>query len=259
MTAGKSKRLRVAVFDSGIGGITVLNELRSRYRGIDYLYFGDTANVPYGTKSPMQIRHLVTDAVARLKSESVDVLVVACNTASCVAIEAIHEIMDGVPVLDVVQAGVQAVNESLKKYSDFRRVVIFGTKATVKSHTYADHLESPLAKGKIQLVEKACPLLVPMIEEGWQDHRLMKELVREYTQEFSSGGAGIGLLACTHYPWIQGVFETVLPGWKILNSAYAVADLLQKKVPAERLNGSGESKVRWIFTDPDAVPDNVAR
>lgn len=248
--------MKIGVFDSGIGGVTVLNELRTRFSAHDYFYLGDTANVPYGTKSPSQIRQLARAAAERVRTESVDALVVACNTASCLAIEDIRAVMGTTPVFGVVEAGVATVVQALKKSAPHSPVLVLGTRATIRSHVYATLLAGEVGD-KINVIEQSCPLLVPMIEEGWTDHPILHQTVAEYVRPHIESHPGIALLACTHYPWITAAFRRALPEWTIVDSAFAMAETLGRGLPGIRTKSAGQGKLDWVFTDPDSVPKGI--
>jgi len=269
--------MKIGVFDSGIGGLTVLAELRKRFPEAAYVYLGDTANVPYGTKSPAQIERLARDGARWMRELAVDALVVACNTASSLALEAIREEMGEVPVFGVVGPGVQAVLEALAPAGPEGGVVaselitpilVLATTATVRSEAYGRTLREALTPDAIgtlplPIIEQACPLLVPMIEEGWIDHPILHQTLREYVGGHTANySGGIVLLGCTHYPWIQAAVQKALPGWRVINSAQSVADALSRSDwGLGKGNGKSEGKgpadapgVEWIFTDPQAVP-----
>ncbi len=272
------KKIKVGVFDSGVGGITVLSELRRRFAFLDYVYLGDTAHVPYGTKSPAQIEKLSLDCVARLKKEKIDALVVACNTSCAWALGEIEKVMHPVPVFGVVSPGVEAAlgalsqldqTHSLKAAEPPRPILVLATRATVLSQAYGKILRKILnpygTEGACQVpvVEQACPLLVPLIEEGWVDHPILHQTLTEYVRPyFDQYSPGVALLGCTHYPWIHAAFERALPGWSVVNSAQAIADCLESsellgKVFKERsksLNDQEQGRVEWIFSDPNALP-----
>jgi glutamate racemase len=263
--------LKIGVFDSGVGGITVLLELRKQLPGADFVYLGDTANVPYGPKSPKVVERLCLDAVSELSERGIDALVVACNTASAVALPAIRGAMKGTPVLGVVEPGARAAIEAVRAFQKPEGVapviLVLATRATVNSGAYKRALASAACPKPTlvsadpshmpKVIEQACPLLVPMIEEGWLDHPLLHGAVQEYVSDhFRSHPPGVALLGCTHYPWIQPAIELSLPGWKVVNSAEAVARSFKPELaalPPDRLGG-GSGKMEWIFTDPHAVP-----
>jgi glutamate racemase len=265
--------MKIGVYDSGVGGITVLAELRQRFPEADYVYLGDTANLPYGTKSAAQIERLSRDCARHLKSMNIDALVVACNTASAHALDVIREELKGIPVMGVLKPGVEAVLKALPSAGEDMDtltvpILVLATSATVRSEAYGRTIRNLLQAdmpGRLPLpiIEQACPLLVPMIEEGWIDHPILKQTLQEYVgMHVRTYGAGIALLGCTHYPWIQSAIEKALPGWKVINSAETIVDSLERegiKRPAAKgtapsSGGSGSSKVQWVFTDPLAVP-----
>ncbi|MEN9722916.1 MAG: glutamate racemase [Pseudomonadota bacterium] len=245
----------IGVFDSGVGGMTVLSELRKRFPGVRFLYLGDTANLPYGTKSPAQIRRLATDCAAQLRDRGVSVLVVACNTASSLALNEIRAVCgSSIPVLGVVEPGVSsaiAAHQRLagKLSGQIDPVLVLATRATIKSGVYGEFLR----KSGLMVFEQACPLLVPLIEEGWTEHPVMEQVVEEYVGDYRRRFArGVALLGCTHYPWIQRAFERALPGWVVVNSAQAIADQLEPMVAMPEARQP--TSVEWIFTDPEAIP-----
>lgn len=278
--------MKIGVFDSGVGGITVLNEIYrcltrpgktlQALRKVEFVYLGDTAHVPYGPKSPSQIESLSVDCARILKNKGVDLLVVACNTASSWALPAIQKVMGKVPVMGVVEAGVKAATdiwlEESRREGEPRDVpiLVLATRATVSSGTYRRLIgerfealdEFPIPP---QVLEQACPLLVPMIEEGWVDHPILKATLQEYVKpHLARHKSGIALLGCTHYPWLQKEFELALPGFKVINSAQAIAEqlegVLRELVVQKRRNKAApkkslqHKKVEWLFTDPNAIP-----
>jgi glutamate racemase len=252
--------MRIGVFDSGMGGITVLNELTKRLPDSEFFYFGDTANVPYGTKSNTQIQQLVTSASIRMKQSGLDALVIACNTAASLAHAQFKAVFQNIPLIDVVEAGVKSVMKNIGDQPDLP-VLILGTRATVKSKIYSRLLGNE--NRKLQVLEQECPLLVPMIEEGWLDHPILHETVEVYTEAYRGLKPGVALLACTHYPWIRDAFQKALPGWNIINSAHAVAEILNESLNLKAPDAapqlipsfdfSWSPKVKWHFSDPESV------
>ena len=247
---GYRRLMKIGVFDSGIGGVTVLSELKKRFPGEEYLYFGDTANVPYGTKSETQIRTLVSSAAERIKEKGIDALVIACNTASSIAFKDFKFALDPTPLIDVVDAGVTSVLQAVKNNPTLP-ILILGTRATVKSRIYSRLLKDQNAS--LTIHEQECPLLVPMIEEGWTDHPILKSTILEYIAPYLNLKPGVALLACTHYPWIKAQFESLMPGWKVLDSATAVADILEAKLHVNLHSSTAITEVDWYFSDVDGV------
>ena len=200
-----TRRACIGVFDSGFGGLTVLKALLRLIPNADYLYFGDTARLPYGSKSAETVARYAVGAAHYLEQRGARMLVIACNTATALALDQITEAAS-VPVVGVIQPGAErASGESHEK-----KVVVIGTEATVSSHAYLHALE---ARG-VQAKEKACPLLVPLVEEGWIDHPVTEEVAGIYLNEAFTGefkSADVLLLGCTHYPLIQPVLHRVAP------------------------------------------------
>jgi len=204
----------IGVFDSGFGGLTVLKALLEVIPDANYLYFGDTARLPYGSKSVQTVARYACEAAKFLEQQGAEMLVIACNTATALALPQIKEAAS-VEVLGVVEPGARHAQANSKS----SKAVVIGTEATVSSHAY----QKALASLKIEAREKACPLLVPLVEEGWVDHTVTEQVARIYLQEaFSDGfdGADVLLLGCTHYPLIKPVLQRVVPrGVTLVDSA----------------------------------------
>jgi glutamate racemase len=219
----------IGVFDSGFGGLTVLKALLKRMPGARFVFLGDTARLPYGSKSRRTIARYATESAQFLVGEQkAEYLVIACNTASALALDAIEESVP-VPVLGVIEPGAAAADASSKS----KDVLVIATEATVASHAYAAACR---ARG-LRVVEKACPLLVPLVEEGWVDSPVTAEVVRIYMDELLAEAKGQGmapdtlLLGCTHYPLLRKVFEAALPeGIRVVDSAEAAADEAARKL-----------------------------
>jgi glutamate racemase len=260
--------VKIGVFDSGIGGITVLAELRKKFPWARFVYLGDTANVPYGTKSPAQVKKLSVECAKILSERQVHAAVIACNTASSLAFDEIQNQFGKTPVYGVLKPGVQAIMEAVgAKPKD--PVLILATKATIRSQGYVKALKQ--IDPKLNILEQACPLLVPMIEEGWVDHPILHQTIEEYVRpHLAKHKTGVALLACTHYPWVLEAFQKALPKWKVIHSAEAVAwamehdqafqDLRKNLVCDGAVRGPGVNakeigEVEWIFTDPEALPE----
>jgi glutamate racemase len=192
------------------------------------------------------------------------------RSSACLALEAIKNEMGKTPVFGMVEPGIQAVLNALppNTAADLdlgiltAPILILATVATVRSGAYGGTLRSMLSPNSsnrlpLPIIEQACPLLVPMIEEGWVDHAILHQTIQEYVgTHFKNLEPGVALLGCTHYPWIQAAIQKALPGWKVINSAQAIADLLEregilgKNAPRK---STRPSQVEWIFTDPLAV------
>ena len=235
-----TRRPTIGVFDSGFGGLTVLKVLLEVLPAADYVYFGDTARLPYGSKSVETVARYAVEAAHYLESHGAQMLVIACNTATALALEAITAAAN-VPVIGVVEPGAEAAAAATKN----RKIVVFGTEATVSSHAYRKALE---ARG-LETREKACPLLVPLVEEGWVDHAVTEQVARIYLSEAFADGfhdADTMVLGCTHYPLIKPLLDRVTPGHvAIVDSAESTASAV-----AARLNR--------LLPRADAVPERRA-
>ncbi len=213
----------IGVFDSGFGGLTVLRALIDRLPQARYAFLGDTARLPYGSKSRRTIaRYAAQSAQFLVREQGAEFLVIACNTASALALDAIQDAVS-VPVLGVIEPGADAARAASKTGD----VLVIATDATVHSHAY---LAACQARG-LRALEKACPLLVPLVEEGWTDHPVTAEVIDVYLNELRSEAAQRGLnpdsllLGCTHYPLLRTLFEqAVRPGAKVIDSAESTAE-----------------------------------
>jgi len=212
----------IGVFDSGFGGLTVLRALVARLPHARFAFLGDTARLPYGSKSRRTIaRYAAESAQFLVREQGAEFLVIACNTASALALDAIQDAVP-VPVLGVIEPGAIAARQA----STTGDVLVIATEATVQSHAYAAACE---ARG-LRAMEKACPLLVPLVEEGWIDHPVTAEVIEVYLNELRAEAAAKGMkqdalvLGCTHYPLLRPLIErAVRPGVKVIDSAEAAA------------------------------------
>jgi len=213
-----NRRPTIGVFDSGFGGLTVLKALLELIPNADYAYFGDTARLPYGSKSVETVARYAVEAAHYLESEGAQLLVIACNTATALAFDRICAAAH-VPVVGVVEPGADAAVGATKN----RKVVVIGTEATVSSHAYRKALEQRGLNAR----EKACPLLVPLVEEGWIDHTVTEQVARIYLAEAFADGfhdADTMVLGCTHYPLLKPLLRRVAPGHvSIVDSAESTA------------------------------------
>jgi glutamate racemase len=235
----RNRRPTIGVFDSGVGGLTVLRALLNRIPDANYLYFGDTARLPYGSKSAETVARYAVDAARHLQSQGAELLVIACNTATALAFDQIKAASQ-VGLIGVVEPGAEAATSASRN----RKVVVIGTEATVSSHAYRRALE---ARG-VAAKEKACPLFVPLVEEGWTDHAVTEEVAKIYLGEaFSEDGrdADVLLLGCTHYPLIKALLHRVVAGHiAIVDSAESTAQEVARKLQVEPLTISGEGERR---------------
>ena len=246
----------IGVFDSGFGGLTVLRALIERMPRARYAFLGDTARLPYGSKSRRTIaRYAAQSAQFLVNEQGADYMVIACNTASALALDAIQDAVP-VPVLGVIEPGASAARDA----SASGDVLVIATDATVHSHAYVAACE---ALG-LRAMEKACPLLVPLVEEGWTAHPVTAEVIRIYLDELCTKAGAEGLkpdtlvLGCTHYPLLRPLIEQVLarPGAcsiRVIDSAESTAEAAVKLFngrAAAKPGGSGvQTEIRCFATD----------
>src|SRR5882762_9382841 len=244
-SATATRRPIIGVFDSGVGGLTVLKALLELVPAADYLYFGDTARLPYGSKSVETVARYATQASQFLEHCGSQLLVIACNTATALALDKITQVCR-VPVVGVIEPGAERASTASQK----RKVVVIGTEATISSQAYRKALE---ARG-VQAKEKACPLLVPLVEEGWIEHPVTEQVARIYLAEAFSGGfesADVLVLGCTHYPLIKSVLRKVVPDHvTVVDSAESTAQVVAKKLRvAAGAKPTTSSRLSFFVTD----------
>jgi glutamate racemase len=245
-----SRRPTIGVFDSGVGGLTVLAALLRGIPEANYLYFGDTARLPYGSKSAATVAHYAVGAVQHLQAQGAELLVIACNTATALAFDQIRA-ASKVGVIGVVDPGAEAASKASKN----RNVVVVGTDATVASHAYRRALNAR----QIAVIEKACPLFVPLVEEGWTDHPVTEQVARIYLDEAFSDDArdaDVLVLGCTHYPLIKPLLRRIAPPHvAIVDSAESTAEEVGRQLQVQPLASAAERerrsapRLRFFATD----------
>jgi glutamate racemase len=245
----------IGVFDSGVGGLTVLRALMARLPGERTVYLGDTARVPYGTKSADVVtRYSVRNAELLLKHD-IKLLVVACNTASAVAMPALAQKLE-IPVLGVIEPGARAAAARSRS----GRVGVIGTQGTVRSGAYQRALEAE--RPGVAVTARACPLFVPLAEEGWTTGDVPLMVARRYLAELAAAEVDTLVLGCTHYPLLRGVIaEAVGPEVALVDSAEATAEAVAALLETRgALNGDPNPEHRYFLTDvPGHFADVAAR
>lgn len=217
----------IGVFDSGVGGLTVLKEIQRLLPGEELLYLGDTARVPYGTKSPATVRRYALEAASFLTRRRVKMLVVACNTASSVALLDLENRFK-LPVIGVIEPGAKRAVSVTRT----GRIGVIGTEGTIKSGAYTLAIKQLAPDADV--VALHCPLFVPLVEEGWLDHPVTRLAAEEYLGSLRHHGIDTLVLGCTHYPLLKNVLQQVLGPQVVLidsaeETAIAVADRLQRQ------------------------------
>lgn len=211
----------IGVFDSGIGGLTVVKELHALATGGRIVYFGDTARVPYGTKSVETVRRYTAEDTELLLQHSVSLIVVACNTVSAVALDVASEIAGSIPVIGMINpAAKEAINKTRNG-----RIGVIGTQATIASKAYDNALkiESELQDKRVTTYSAACPLFVPLAEEGLTEHQATKLIAEEYLQTLRKHDIDTLILGCTHYPVLENIIQEVIGSDVTLINSGAVA------------------------------------
>ncbi len=237
----KINQYPIGIFDSGIGGLTVVKEVMKLLPNENIVYLGDTAHLPYGTKSEKTIIKLAISNLLFLLEKKVKLVIIACNSTSAVALPRISGFFK-LPVLGVVKAGVDAVLREKTK-----RIGIVGTPATIRSSVYQNLLRQSIPGVKI--TAKSCPLFVPLAEEMWINFPVTEETAKIYLKGFKNRVDSL-ILGCTHYPLLKKVIARVLPGIGLIDSAEVIAEKT-KKILSEKgiLNKSGGGKLSVYLTD----------
>lgn len=224
----------LGIFDSGVGGLTVVKAVQDLLPAEDVVYLGDTARVPYGSKSPETIRRFAEEDVRYLLTQHVKAIVVACNTATAHALPMLQERYQ-VPMVGVIEAGVEAVLADPQA----RRVGIIATRGTIASHVYQQALMQ--RRAGMVICEQATPLLVPLIEENWLDHSATRQVIQTYLQPLLENQIDTLLLACTHYPLLVPLLQEMIgDSVRIVDSASTCALHLQQEL--SRLNIQADSQ-----------------
>jgi glutamate racemase len=210
------RNLPIGIFDSGVGGLTVYKALHERLPNERFVYLGDTARVPYGTKSLATVERYAVENSKFLEAHGIKLLVVACNTASALALPAIRKAIK-VPVIGVIEPGSRAAVEIAQD----KNIGVIATEATVQSHAYAKAIAAMGASGEV--IERACPLFVSLAEEGWADSDVARTVAREYLHDFKTPPVAL-VLGCTHYPILRDVIsDTVGREVELIDSGAATA------------------------------------
>ena len=232
----------IGIFDSGIGGLTVVREVLNKLPREKIIYFGDTARVPYGTKSAKVVKKFALQDIHFLLNKNVKLLVAACHTVSSVALDSLISTMH-LPLLGVVEPGVKAALEVTRN----QRIGVIGTRATIMSGTYEQKL-SERAKD-ITVISQPCPLFVPLAEEGWLDERVTNTIAEVYLRPLKEKGIDTLILGCTHYPLLKPVIKKVLGSTvSVIDSAEETAKLIVRRLkPLNMENESGESPQHTFY------------
>jgi glutamate racemase len=240
----------IGVFDSGLGGLTVARALRERLPGEAILYFGDTARVPYGPKSPETIRRFTREITRFLERQGVKMVVVACNTCSATSLDCVREGFEG-PVLGVIEPGVEAAAASTRT----RRIGVIGTQATISSAAYERLLLERMPDARVY--STACPLFVPLAEERMESHPATRLIAQEYLKPLLDQGIDTLILGCTHYPLLKATIQAVVGnGVVVVDSADSTAQMAEKWIDQLGLRapqGAGLASRYFVSDDPSGL------
>lgn len=253
----KAKQKPIGIFDSGVGGLTVVREVMRNIPRERIVYFGDTARVPYGSKSKETILRYARQIVRFLQSQDVKAIVIACNTASALALEELSREIE-IPIIGVVKPGAKVACATTKN----NRVGVIGTKGTISSGLYTEFIRQ--INPKIQVVGKACPLFCPLVEENWLKDPVTEEVARRYLAELKEQDIDTLILGCTHYPLIRSTIGKIMgENVTLVNPAYETACRLRELLQDEHLMNEdslkeGENPHRFYVSDAAESFQNFA-
>lgn len=219
----------IGIFDSGVGGLTVLKEILKALPQEDTIYLGDTARVPYGTKSPETVTRYSREIASFLVKHDIKLLVVACNTASAVSLEALKKEFS-IPIVGVIEPGAKRAAAVTKT----GKIGVIGTAGTIKSSAYAKAIKR--IRPDVEVMTRACPLFVPLAEEGWVDNEVARLTARLYLQDLRDQGVDTLVLGCTHYPLLKGIIGEVMgTGVTLVDSAEETTNTVAEILRREKL------------------------
>lgn len=240
-----NKELAIGVFDSGMGGLTVLRALRDQLPRESFVYLGDTARLPYGTKSPDTVKQYAMQMAKILVERRIKALVIACNTATTAALSHLQNMLEDIPVLGVVAPGAEAAVSATRNY----RIAVLATETTIASKAYHDLIVKNLPQAVVS--SRACSVLVALAEEGMVNNSVAREALKHYLDDFSDEDAV--LLGCTHFPVFKPLLSSLLPeGVAIVDSAQATAISLHELLRNQNLHNDDlviTPKISYLVTD----------
>ena len=246
MTNSSKNSAPIGVFDSGLGGLTVLREITRLLPGENTIYLGDTARVPYGNKSRETIIRYSNEIADFLVEKRVKLIVAACNTASAYGLKAIKKRLD-IPVTGVIEPGARAAARATKNF----RVGVIGTEGTIKSRAYADAISS--ADERIKTFVRSCPLFVPLAEEGMTDDKITTEVAKRYLKDLKVAGVDTLVLGCTHYPLLRATIAKVMgPRVTLIDSALSTAEEVASMLCKNSLTNGSTKKPKHDFYATDS-------
>ncbi|MGQ0645013.1 MAG: glutamate racemase [Elusimicrobiota bacterium] len=244
MTARKSGRAPIGVFDSGVGGLTVVRALLELLPREKFIYVGDTARVPYGTKSPEAVRRYALEITGFLRRRGVKMVVAACNTVSALALPQLRAAAPA-PVLGVLEPGARAALAATRT----GRVGVVGTEATVRSGAYEEAIRR--LDGSVQVFSAACPLLVPLVEEGWLSGPVTRRVATHYLSPLLAKRIDTLVLGCTHYPLLKPVLKETAGAAELIDSAEETAKAVRTRLEQDGLSAPPSARGGCEFFSSD--------
>ncbi|MFH1478933.1 MAG: glutamate racemase [Candidatus Omnitrophota bacterium] len=247
----KNNSRPIGIFDSGVGGLTVVKEVMKKLPDERIVYLGDTARVPYGTKSAESVKGFSVENVGFLMQHGVKLIVVACNTASSVSLSILRKRFR-VPIVGVIKPGAKKAVEATKN----NKIGIIATKATIKSRSYEKEIKKLSSKAKV--ISQACPLFVPLAEEGWLDSNITYDVAEEYLKGIIKSRIDTLILGCTHYPLLKDVISQVMgKEVRVIDSASSVAEEVANTLKKGNMERQKDKRGRHLFFVTDSVEQFV--
>ncbi|MCX7908286.1 MAG: glutamate racemase [Ignavibacteria bacterium] len=214
----KEEKSKIGIFDSGVGGLSVLKQFIKYLPFESYIYLGDTARVPYGNKSSETIKKYAKECTEFLLSKNVKLIVVACHTVSSVALEEVEKV-SAVPVVGMIRPATKSALIASRN----KRIGVIGTRATIASNAYQDYITQNSYNSELRVFAKPCPLFVPLVEEGFINHSATKLVANEYLSDFLEMNIDTLILGCTHYPLLTKVIKEILPDVELIDAGEQAA------------------------------------
>lgn len=231
----------IGVFDSGVGGLTVALEIMRNLPMEKIVYFGDTARLPYGSKSKETILRYSRQIVHFLQKQGVKAIVVACNTASALALDTLEKEID-IPIIGVVKPGAKVAAEATKD----KKIGVIATEATISSHLYTKLIQK--IDSDIEVIGKACPLFVPLVEEGWRKDPITEMVARRYLTQMQEQDVDTLILGCTHYPLLRGLIQKIMGDEvRLVNPAYETSIALRQLLTEKNLLNQGKTEEEFPY------------
>lgn len=238
--------MAIGVFDSGVGGLSVLKQLINYLPNEHYIYLGDTARVPYGNKSVSTVQHYSRQATEFFLDNDVKLIVIACNTASALAIDSIQKVAKKIPVVEMIKPASKAAALNSKN----SRIGVIGTRATINSEAYTKEIMKHDSFNNMKVFGKACPLFVPLVEEGMINNPATSLIAHEYLDEFQKSEIDTLVLGCTHYPFLHNLITQIMPNVRLIDTGeYAALEVKKLLEENENLGNHDKYKLDFYLTD----------